>query len=175
MCSLLSEVWLVSQHEGILLSLIIKSIKVTSMLERLDSVCALVTGRGYTVADFIITPVWSDCWVMCTLRTQTNQSRRGKYYSSVRAKLSVLSWMWLSVVLFTMSDTPPRKTNLFCSSYDCHEIKVSHEHPQEPVPSNAHTYVKCCTGDKVFGPGVLGMAYVNILSWTEYIWEYQSM
>lgn len=61
MCSLLSEVWLVSQHEGILLSLIIKSIKVTSMLERLDSVCALVTGRGYTVADFIITPVWSDC------------------------------------------------------------------------------------------------------------------
>eukprot|EP00985_Skeletonema_marinoi_P016866 scaffold9140_cov100-Skeletonema_marinoi.AAC.1 len=41
MCSLhnnmfLSLVWLVSQHEGILLYLIIKSIKATSMLERLD-------------------------------------------------------------------------------------------------------------------------------------------
>ena len=41
---ILSLVWLVSQHEGILLYLIIKSIKATSMLERLEAV-----GFGYTV------------------------------------------------------------------------------------------------------------------------------
>ena len=54
MCSLhnnmfLSLVWLVSQHEGILLYLIIKSIKETSMLERLDSSWLWLHGGGCTV------------------------------------------------------------------------------------------------------------------------------
>ena len=45
----LSLVWLVSQHEGILLYLIIKSIKAASMLERLDSSWLWLHGGGCTV------------------------------------------------------------------------------------------------------------------------------
>ena len=52
--------WLISQHEGILFSLIIKSIKATSMLERLDRSFALVILWGvHGVSIFIIITVWS--------------------------------------------------------------------------------------------------------------------
>ena len=56
-----SLVWLVSQHEGILFSWIIKSIKVTSMLEGLD-----IVGFGYKVGVhgggcLSVLPCWSVC------------------------------------------------------------------------------------------------------------------
>ena len=59
MCSLhnnmfLSLVWLVSQHEGILLYLIIKSIKATSMLERLHSSWLWLHGGGCTVCWYLL-------------------------------------------------------------------------------------------------------------------------
>ena len=54
----ISMVCLVSQHEGILFSLSIKSIKATSMLERLDrSLLWLYCGGVHGVLIFIITSV----------------------------------------------------------------------------------------------------------------------
>jgi hypothetical protein len=95
----LSLVWLVSQHEGILLYLIIKSIKATSMLERLDGSWLWLHGGGCTGCWYLLSlppcsPRMSDVHVHYTL---ANLSRRGNTINFIvwELMLSVLSWdLW---------------------------------------------------------------------------------